>query len=92
MEVQGYRAGVTCPVCGTPSGRVHSRYARRLGDLPWEGLPVRIVLSTRRFYCVDEGSRHALQGTVAPHPGERPGDRGVHPRERLEAKDEGVGL
>ena len=55
MEVQGCRARVTCPVCGTPSGRVHSRYARRFGDLPWEGLPVRIVLSTRRFYCVDEG-------------------------------------
>jgi hypothetical protein len=29
MEVQGGRARVTCPICGTASGRVHSRYARR---------------------------------------------------------------
>lgn len=50
MEVEGCRARVTCPVCGTPSGRVHSRCARRLGDLPWEGLPGRILLSTRRFF------------------------------------------
>jgi transposase len=60
MEVQGCRARVTCPVCGTPSGRVHSRYARRLGDLPWEGLPVRILLSTRRFFCVGEGCRRHI--------------------------------
>jgi transposase len=48
MDVQGFRTYVACPDCGTPSYRVHSRYTRRLGDLPWEGLPVRIVLSTRR--------------------------------------------
>jgi hypothetical protein len=32
MEVQGCRVRVTCPVCGTASSRVHSRYARRLGE------------------------------------------------------------
>jgi hypothetical protein len=35
---------------------------------------------------------HALQRTVAPHPGECAGDRGVHPRQRLQAEDEGVEL
>ena len=37
-------------------------------------------------------SGHALQRTVAPHPGECAGDRGVHPRKRLQAENEGVGL
>ena len=67
MEVQGCRPRVACPDCGTPSGRVHSRYARRLGDLPWEGLPVRILLSTRRFFCVGEGCRRCI--FTEPFPG-----------------------
>jgi hypothetical protein len=25
------------PTCGTPSGRVHSRYTRKVADLPWQG-------------------------------------------------------
>jgi transposase len=67
MEVQGCRVSVACPVCGTPSGRVHSRYVRRLGDLPWQGLPVRILLSTRRFFCVGEGCRRRV--FTEPFPG-----------------------
>jgi hypothetical protein len=39
------------PECQTISSRVHSRYARELGDLPWEGIPVRIYLQTRKFFC-----------------------------------------
>ena len=41
----------TCPGCGTPSERVHSRYRRRLADLPIAGRPVRLVVLARRFYC-----------------------------------------
>jgi transposase len=40
-----------CPSCGRPSRRLHSRYCRRLSDLPWEGIPVRIELRVRRFFC-----------------------------------------
>jgi len=40
-----------CPSCGQPSRRLHSRYSRRLSDLPWEGIPVRIELRVRRFFC-----------------------------------------
>ena len=45
--------GVTsqCPACGTISGRIHSRYSRRLADLPIAGRRVRLVLLARRFYC-----------------------------------------
>jgi transposase len=40
-----------CPACGTISGRIHSRYSRRLADLPIAGRRVRLVLLARRFYC-----------------------------------------
>lgn len=40
-----------CPGCGTPSERVHSRYRRRLADLPIAGRPVCLMVLARRFYC-----------------------------------------
>ena len=43
-----------CPACRRPSRRVHSRYARKLKDLPWEGIPVSIELRARRFFCAGE--------------------------------------
>ena len=33
------------------SRRVHSRYERRLADLPMAGKPVRLVVAARRFFC-----------------------------------------
>jgi len=40
-----------CPDCGHPAQRRHSRYTRTLADLPWQGIPVRLLLRTRRFFC-----------------------------------------
>ena len=40
-----------CPTCGQASRRIHSRYCRHLSDLPWEGIPVGILLQVRRFSC-----------------------------------------
>jgi transposase len=40
-----------CPRCGQPSTRIHSRYTRRLADLPWHGIAVKLVLQTRKFFC-----------------------------------------
>jgi hypothetical protein len=31
-------------------------YRRKLDDLPWEGLPVVILLEARRFFCVEEAT------------------------------------
>ncbi len=42
-----------CPGCGAPSRRVHSRYRRLLGDLPWQGRPVTLEVQTRRFRCLN---------------------------------------
>ena len=41
----------SCPECGRPSHARHSSYLRRLQDLPWQGLPVQILLRVRRFRC-----------------------------------------
>jgi len=41
-----------CPLCQTPSTRLHSRYRRTLRDLPWGAWPVRLVVRVRRFRCV----------------------------------------
>jgi transposase len=40
-----------CPRCGTLSRRVHSHYTRTLADLPCGGVPIRITLQVRRFFC-----------------------------------------
>lgn len=40
-----------CPLCGTAATRIHSRYQRRLADLPCAGQPVRFQLSVRKFFC-----------------------------------------
>src|SRR5919109_3427889 len=41
----------SCPDCATPSSSVHSHYQRRLADLPWGALAVRLQLLVRKFVC-----------------------------------------
>jgi transposase len=43
--------GANCRRCGQFSGRVHSRYRRRLADAPVGGHPVALWLGVRRFFC-----------------------------------------
>jgi len=40
-----------CPSCGHSSRRVHSAYRRTLADLPWCGVPVRLRVRVRKFFC-----------------------------------------
>ncbi len=40
-----------CPKCAANAERVHSRYLRRLADLPLGGRQVRLVVIARRFRC-----------------------------------------
>lgn len=70
MRLKTCRVSATCLACGTSSRKVHSRYVRRLADLPWDGVSVIIRLQTRRFFCVEPGCRRKvftepLPGTVA---------------------------
>src|SRR3954467_6404859 len=40
-----------CPACSGDRVSYHSRYDRRLRDLPWQGREVQLRLRTRRFRC-----------------------------------------
>ena len=51
IAVRSVARASACPGCGSPSERVHSRYRRRLADLPISGRPVRLVVLVRRFHC-----------------------------------------
>ena len=51
ITVRGSKDTSTCPSCGTASRRVHSRYHRRVGDLPLAGRSVELVVVARRFRC-----------------------------------------
>jgi transposase len=51
LEVRTTAGTACCPQCGQSSGRVHSRYQRKLADLPWQGRIVTIRLQARRFFC-----------------------------------------
>jgi transposase len=49
ISVRSRRGDAACPGCATVSAAVHSRYQRRLADLPVGGRPVSIVVAVRRF-------------------------------------------
>jgi transposase len=40
-----------CPSCSQPSKRMHSRYVRRVADLPIQGKAVQLAMDVRRFQC-----------------------------------------
>lgn len=51
VHVEPVRSTVACPVWGTRSRRVHSRYRRKPWDLPWGRWPVPLFVHARRFFC-----------------------------------------
>lgn len=60
IEIEGHevcirtRSGggdAECPVCGQSSSRIHRYCERTLGDLPWSGRRVRLVVRARHFRC-----------------------------------------
>ncbi len=55
IELRTAARGAACPLCGRPSTRVHSRYSRKISDLPRHGTPVVLRVRARRFFC-DETS------------------------------------
>lgn len=42
---------VPCPVCGTPTGRVHGFHGRRVADVPVDGRGVLVSVRIRRLAC-----------------------------------------
>ena len=40
-----------CPECGTKNRRRYSSYVRKLLDLPWAGIPVRVQVTIKKIHC-----------------------------------------
>jgi hypothetical protein len=51
VHAQTASVAARCPVCSTPSRRVHSRYERRLLDAAVAGRETVLHLRVRRFFC-----------------------------------------
>jgi transposase len=51
---------VCCPLCAQISSRVHSRYQRRIGDVPCGDYRVRLLLNVRKFFCDNDACRRKV--------------------------------
>lgn len=49
-----------CPLCRSPSRRVHSHYVRQVSDLPCSGRGVHLRILTRRFVCATPHCRRRI--------------------------------
>src|SRR5450755_1365890 len=55
-----------CPTCLQSRVSYHSRYVRRMRDLPWQGRRVEIHLQTRRFRCRNKECRQKVFAEQLP--------------------------
>jgi transposase len=55
-----------CRLCGQASSAGHDRYPRWLADLPCGGRPVRVLVSVRRFRCLNAGCPAATFAEQVP--------------------------
>lgn len=51
MLAQSQTAKSSCLDCAHNSSLIHSRYQRKLANLPWSGHIVRLVVQICRFFC-----------------------------------------
>ena len=51
FEVCSCQISSCCPLCQTISFRIHSKYARTIGDLPVSGKLAKLKLQVRKFFC-----------------------------------------
>lgn len=47
----------TCPCCGCKTKRVHDYRIQEIGDTPFQGKTVILVLRKRRYLCTSSGKR-----------------------------------
>jgi transposase len=51
LSITSTSSSCSCPVCGQPATRLHSRYRRVVKDLPCAGQQVQLILHVRKFFC-----------------------------------------
>src|SRR5581483_2405023 len=65
FSLHSTRRAVPCPVCASPSTRLHGSYVRRPADLPCLEYTVRLHLHVRRFVCQkSECERQTFGSTI----------------------------
>lgn len=67
ITVTAAQSSAACPACGHSSQRIHSRYRRVLADLPWAGLPARLLLHVRRWFCDEAACPRRIFTERLPH-------------------------
>jgi transposase len=57
LQIEGHARAPfgICPTCGQRAEKVHSRYTRRIADLPVAGRRLVIRVEVRRFFCPNTG-------------------------------------
>lgn len=60
LKARTLAESVACPACGHRAQRVHSRYRRRLLDLPWQGQCVGIEMTVRKLFCENADCLHRI--------------------------------
>ncbi|MCP3765077.1 transposase family protein [Domibacillus sp. A3M-37] len=51
LTVKSSHESASCPSCCQPSTRPHSRYIRKVQDLPISNRPVDLVVMTKKWFC-----------------------------------------
>lgn len=54
IHLHSIRQNHFCPNCGSASSKRHSRYIRRLADLPLCGVRVRLLLRAAKLFCLND--------------------------------------
>jgi hypothetical protein len=54
LTVASTQSVALCPVCQSPTSRVHSHYQRTLKDLPLAQFSLTILLEVAKFFCLNE--------------------------------------
>ena len=60
IEVRSVQRYSICPVCSEPSKKRHSQYERKLADLPWQCVAVRLRLTVRRYFCTNNSCQRKI--------------------------------
>ena len=58
IRVESTSLEAICPYCGRPSKRMHSRYLRKLQDLPIQGKKVRLIIENKKYFCNNKDCGH----------------------------------
>jgi len=59
LIVKTFQPLATCPTCGKESNRIHSRYQRKVADLPCNGVSVCLRIRSRKFFCLNGDCRRS---------------------------------